>query len=84
MSKKEKLPNKLLESPANFTWDELTTLLGQLGYRKAKSAMTGGSRRRFVHDSFAPISLHEPHPQKVLKNYQVDLIIEALRLEGML
>jgi hypothetical protein len=41
---------------------------------------TGGSRRKFVNDENNIISLHEPHPQKVLKAYQIDIIIEHLKL----
>ncbi|MCC6476793.1 type II toxin-antitoxin system HicA family toxin [bacterium] len=84
MTQKQKLVTKLLSDPKNFTWDDLVKLLKHFGYRKAKSGRTSGSRRRFVHATYAPISLHEPHPQKVLKAYQVGLVIEALQKEGLI
>jgi hypothetical protein len=84
MTQKQKLLQKLCDNPKDFTWDDFVSLMGQLGYRKAKSGKTGGARRRFVHDTYAPISLHEPHPQSTLKQYQVDLVIDALRKEGIL
>jgi hypothetical protein len=84
MTQKQKLLKKLHEAPREFTWDDFVSLMNLLGYRKAKSGKTGGSRRRYVHETYAPISLHEPHPQKSLKQYQIDVVIEALRKEGIL
>jgi hypothetical protein len=83
MSKNEKLVKRLKSRPVDFTWDELTRLLSGLGYQLAKKGKTGGSRRRFIHDTNPLICLHEPHPQKVLKRYQIDQIIEML-IEGSL
>ncbi len=84
MSQREKLLKRLSERPKDFTWDEVESLLGSLGYKKIKTGRTSGSRRRFVHESMAPIILHEPHPQNILKQYQIELIIEALEKEGIL
>ncbi len=84
MSRKEKLIAKLQQRPKNFTWDELTSLLKYLGYRKAKTGRTGGSRRRFVHPSATIITLHKPHPQNALKRYAIDQVIDILRQEDML
>lgn len=84
MSKNEKLANRLKSRPVDFTWDELIRLLSGLGYRLAQKGKTGGSRRRFIHDTNPLICLHEPHPQKVLKRYQIDQIIDMLMEEGLL
>jgi hypothetical protein len=84
MSNREKLLRRLGKRPKDFTWDELETLLVLLGYRQIKPGRASGSRRRFVHESMSPIIFHEPHPQNVLKRYQVELIIEALEKEGIL
>ncbi len=72
MSRKEKLILKFQQRPKNFTWDELVSLLKYLGYREIKTGKTGGSRRRFIHNSAATITLHKPHPQSILKRYAVD------------
>ncbi len=70
--------------PKNFTWDELTALLKSLGYVESKKGKTGRSRRRFVHASAATISLHQPHPNKELKQYVIDQVLTLLDQEGML
>ena len=84
MSRKEKLILKFQQRPKNFTWDELTSLLKYLGYREIKTGKTGGSRRRFVHDSAVTITLHKPHPQNILKRYAVDQVLDILKQEEMI
>jgi predicted RNA binding protein YcfA (HicA-like mRNA interferase family) len=63
---------------------ELTTLLRRLGFRQVRTGSTGGSRRRFVHPEGCVISLHEPHPGRILKHYQIDQIIETLEREDLI
>ena len=84
MSRKEKLILKFQQRPKNFTWDELSSLLKYMGYREIKTGKTGGSRRRFVHDSAATITLHKPHPQNILKRYAVDQVLDILKQEEMI
>ena len=84
MSKKEKLIAKLRERRKDFTWDELTSLLKSLGYRESKKGKTGGSRRRFIHESAPTIILHSPYPQSTLKRYAIEQILEILEQENML
>ncbi len=84
MGKKEKLLSKLQQRPKDFTWDELKTLLKALGYEPKKGGKTGGSRRRFVHATAPPISLHKPHPQNTLKRYVIDDILEKFRNEEII
>ena len=83
MAKREKLLEKLRQRPRGFTWDELVRLLRQLGFEPVKRGRTSGSRQRFVQAaSGLTISLHQPHPQKELKRYQIDQVIEFLEREG--
>ena len=84
MSRKEKLISRFKQRPKDFTWDELTRLLEYMGYREIKTGKAGGSRRRFVHDSAAIITLHKPHPQNILKRYAVDQVLDLLKQEEMI
>jgi predicted RNA binding protein YcfA (HicA-like mRNA interferase family) len=84
MDKQDKLLERLQCRPRDFTWDELTTLLRRLGFQQVRTGRTGGSRRRFVHPNGVMMSLHQPHPGRILKRYQIDQIIETLEREGML
>ena len=84
MDRKDKLLERFCRRPRDFTWDELTTLLRRLGFRQVRTGRTGGSRRRFIHPDGCLISLHEPHPGRILKRYQIDQIIETLEREGLI
>jgi len=83
MSKIDKLLSRLLSRPTDFTFSELTTVLGHFGYSIAKSGKTGGSRVSFANSSGDYIRAHKPHPRNVLKQYQVNDIITSLAERGL-
>jgi HicA toxin of bacterial toxin-antitoxin, len=78
MSKHEKALQRLLSKPADFTWGELKSLMQAFDY---ELKVTGGSGRKFVRPEVA-FMIHEPHPRKLLKAYQVRAVLEFLRKEG--
>ncbi|NSW92203.1 MAG: type II toxin-antitoxin system HicA family toxin [Firmicutes bacterium] len=85
MSKHDKLLKRLLSRPRDFTFDELKTLLGGLGYIEDSKGKTSGARIAFIHiDKKHIIRLHRPHPGNELKLYQVDQVIEALKNQGVI
>jgi HicA toxin of bacterial toxin-antitoxin, len=80
MSKHEKVLQRLLSKPTDFTWTEFKSLMETFQYELKK---TGGSGRKFIHSpSGATLFMHEPHPSKVLKAYQVREAIRFLKQEG--
>ena len=83
MSKKDKLIDRLLKKPKDFTFDEIESLLSYFGY-EIKQGGTG-SGIKFVRDgSNEVITFHKPHPNGVLKRYVLDQVIEKLRKDGLL
>jgi len=78
MPKRDKALQRLLSGPSDFTWSELISVMEALGYQLRT---VGGSSRKFMR-SDAAFFIHEPHPRKVLKPYQVRGIIAFLRQEG--
>lgn len=80
MSKIEKLIERLRSKPKDFTWEELKKVLKHYGYEEMSKGKTGGSRRKFANQDNTIISLHEPHPQNILKSYQLTIVIEHLNL----
>jgi hypothetical protein len=84
MSRKDKLIARFLRLPSDFTWDELTLLLGWLGYQEAPGGKTGGSRRRFLHATAPAILLHKPHPAKTVRLYALRDVLHFLKGEGLL
>jgi hypothetical protein len=80
MSQEEKLIKRLLAKPVDFTYDELRKLLGKLGYKESQSGKTSGSRVAFCNEATGHIiRLHKPHPTNVLKQYQIEQVVEELK-----
>lgn len=84
MTRRDKLLARFKGRPRDFSWDELTRLLEGFGYREAASGKTGGSRRRFVHDTAPAIVLHKPHPGTIVKLYVIDDVLRVLAEEGLI
>ena len=82
MSKTEKLLQRLLSVPRDFTWDELVNILGLFGYNELKKGKTGGSRRKFTDENKNVIILHKPHPGNVVKLYALKQVITQLKDKG--
>lgn len=83
MVKQEKLLEKLTAKPAprDFRWGELVKLLNWLGFEQIKGS---GSRRKFYHaETKTLISIHEPHPENVLKLYQIKIVVNKLKEMGI-
>jgi len=80
MSKTEKLIVRLLSHPKDFTYSELKTILTFWGYEEVQGA---GSRVCFRREKHK-IKLHKPHPGNLLKQYQIGLIIDELKKEGLI
>ena len=84
MSRKEKMIRRLLSVPSDYTFSELTALLQQSGFSLSEKGRTSGSRVMFVSDVHGRIMLHKPHPNGILKTYQINSIIEYLGKEGLI
>ena len=81
MVQRDKLIQRLKSKPTDFTFDELETLLGFLGYHRSDKGHTSGSRIVFTSDLHGRIMLHRPHPSNVLKRYQIKLLLQLEREE---
>lgn len=83
MSKKDKLIDRLLNKPKDFTFDEMVTLLSYFEY-DLKQSGTGSGVKFIRENSNEVINFHKPHPNGVLKKYVIDQVIEKLRKDGLL
>jgi hypothetical protein len=84
MSKREKLIQRFIALPRDFTWQELVTMLKSFGYELYADGKSGGSRVKFLHKERPPIILHKPHPTPVLKRYQMEQIMAVLKGESLI
>ena len=79
MSSYEKLLERFLRLPTDFTWGELIRLLNKNGYYQYNKGKTSGSRVVFEKgDSDISLNLHKPHPNNTLKPYQMKDVLEFL------
>jgi len=80
MSTYDKLLERFLRFPKDFTWDELSRMLKKYGYFQNNKGKTSGSRVVFEKDdSEISLDLHKPHPKNILKPYQMKDIFEFLK-----
>ena len=85
MSRHEKLKEKLLKKTNSFTYDEMVTLLRGFGYIAEDRGRTSGSAVMFCHKKLNDkIMFHKPHPEKELKKYLLEMIIEKLKNNKLL
>jgi hypothetical protein len=85
LGKLEKLIQKLLDGTGIMTYQELTYLLGKLGYAELKTGKTSGSKVAFWNaDKQDLIRLHKPHPGNELKDYQRKLIKSHLQARDLI
>jgi len=86
MTAREKLIERLKSKPADFTWNEAVSLLNGLGFNRLDSGSgkkKGGSHRKFYKaETRVLIRIAQPHPQKVLKEYAVKKLLQALTDAG--
>ncbi len=82
MAKAEKLLKRIASEPKDFHWEELVTLMRSFRFELHRG---GGSSRKFIQkETRVTLSLHEPHPSGMLKQYQIRMVVELLRNEGYL
>lgn len=79
MTRIDKIIERLLSNPSDFTYDETVRILIFFGYEKLKSGKKGGSRRKFINKDNHIIIFHEPHPGKIMKKYQLKQISDKLK-----
>ena len=85
MSRNDKILEKLICKPKDFTYSELKRLLVSLQCIEDTGGKTSGSRVAFVHKPTKTIlRLHRPHPGNELKAYQIDIVLEFLKSIGVI
>jgi len=83
MSTKEKLIERFIRQPKDFTWDELVRLFGLFGFELDNKGKTSGSRT-FFKKGAERIELHKPHPAKMIKEYKMKQLLGYLIKKGFI
>lgn len=82
MSTIDKLIERLIKKPHDFSYQELKRVLKSFGYLEKQAS---GSRVIFYNDQLDhAIKLHRPHPRPQLKRYQLELVINELKHKNLI
>ena len=84
MGIKEKLRERFLKMPSDFTFDEMQRLHEGYGYERGNKGRTSGSRLIFKNGNKRPIMLYKPHPGNIVKEYAMKQVLEDLREAGFI
>ena len=84
MGTREKLRERFLKMPTDFTFEEMQRLLEGFGYVRSNKGRTSGSRLIFKNGNKRPIMLHKPHPGNIVKEYAMKQVLEDLREAGLI
>ncbi len=78
MSRKEKIIKRLKAKPTDFTYEEAKQVLNIFGFTEYNKGKTSGSKVEFINEHNQKIELHKPHPNNILKIYQIKKILTLL------
>ena len=84
MGSKEKLRERFMRIPSDFTFDEMQRLLEGYGYERSNKGKTSGSRIIFKNGDKRPIMLHKPPPGNIVKEYAMKQVYNELKEAGLL
>ena len=84
MGTKEKLRERFMKMPSDFTFDEMQQLLAGYGYVLGNKGHTSGSRIIFKNGNKRPIMLHKPHPGNIVKKYAMRQVLDELKNAGLI
>lgn len=85
MTREEKLKKRILQLPKDFTFEELETLLYQLGFEKDNKGKTSGSRVKFFNkDKRIQYLAHKPHPKSIIKEKALKDFVDFLEENKLL
>ncbi len=85
MTKKDKLLERFLALPNDFTFDELKSLLESMGFEIENKGKTSVSRVAFVHINYSKHNLiQKPHPSKIINKIYLKQIKMELTLKKII
>ncbi|MDD2951775.1 MAG: type II toxin-antitoxin system HicA family toxin [Parabacteroides sp.] len=84
MGTKEKLIERFLSLPKNFTYEEVKRLFGIFGYVENTKGSTSGSRVEFISaDGLNSYIMHKPHPN-IIKGYVMKQLLSFIREQNLI
>lgn len=83
MSTYDKLKQRIISIPSDFTYKELKRFLLHFGYIEDNKGPTSGSRVKFFRESDKSIiMLHKPHPGDIVGKSALRAVVDKLKGQG--
>lgn len=76
MSTKEKLIERLLSLPKDFTYAEVVRVFKIFGFVEHSKGTTSGSRVQFYRNDNQSYIMHKPHPSTIVKERALVQLVE--------
>ena len=83
MSTKEKLIDRLMSLPVDFTFDEVVRLFSLCGFEMSNKGHSSGSRVAFVRGDEV-FSMHKPHPGNIVKRGTLKFVKDYLEENNLI
>jgi len=85
MATKEKIIERFIRMPSDFTYSETLKLLAAFGYVEHNKGATSGSRVRFFNQKTGMyIDIHKPHPGSIMKMWMMKAIYNHLKENNLI
>lgn len=84
MSTKDKLINRFLSLPKDFTYDEVVRLFSIFGYAEFPKGNTSGSRVQFYRNDGQSYIMHKPHPASIIKPTALKQLAEYVKEQNLI
>lgn len=85
MSKREKLIDRFISMPKDFTFDEMIRLFAIFGFEVDNKGGTSGSRLALSNATQGlSYNMHRPHPDSNIKMYVMRQVAEFLLENGLI
>ena len=83
MSTKEKLIERFVSLPRDFTFDEIVRLFVSFGFEQSNKGHSSGSRVAFVRGDEV-FSMHKPHPGNIVKRGTLKFLKDYLEQKHLI
>lgn len=84
MGTKDKLINRLLSKPKDFTYEEVIRLFAMFGFTEYTKGNTSGSRVQFYRNDRQSYIMHKPHPSNIMKPTALKQIIAYIKEQKLI
>lgn len=84
MGTKEKLIQRFISLPRDFTYSEVVRLFAIFGFSEFSKGNTSGSRVQFYRSDGRSYIMHKPHPSAIIKPAALKCLYNYIKQEKLI